>query len=72
LNHKRDEEILEELEIQPVDRKLNRYKSNWLQHFYKNEQQKDAQTRPNGRRQLGRPFTRLLDEAETDISRPDS
>jgi len=38
----------------------------------KNEQKQDAKNRPNGRRQLGRPLTRLLDEAETGVSRPDS
>jgi hypothetical protein len=30
-DHKRNE-ILEELKVQPVDGKLRRYKSNWLQH----------------------------------------
>jgi len=28
--------------------------------------------RPNGPRRLGRPLERLLDEAETGLSRPDS
>ena len=27
-----DEELLEALKLQPVDKKLKRYKSNWLQH----------------------------------------
>jgi hypothetical protein len=31
-DHKRNEEILEELKVKPVDEKLRRYKSNWLQH----------------------------------------
>jgi hypothetical protein len=30
-DHKRNEEILEELKVEPVDEKLRRYKSNWLQ-----------------------------------------
>jgi hypothetical protein len=31
-DHKRNEEILEELKVEPVDNKLRRYKSHWLQH----------------------------------------
>jgi hypothetical protein len=29
-DHKRNEEILIELRVEPVDEKLRRYKSNWL------------------------------------------
>jgi hypothetical protein len=32
LDHKRNEEILEQLKLEPVDKKLRRYKSNWLRH----------------------------------------
>jgi hypothetical protein len=32
-DHRRNEEILEELTVEPVDKKLRRYKSNWLQHI---------------------------------------
>jgi hypothetical protein len=31
LDHKRNEEILEELKVEPVIQKLRRYTSNWLQ-----------------------------------------
>jgi hypothetical protein len=31
-DNKRNEEILEELKVEPVDEKLRRYKSNWLRH----------------------------------------
>jgi hypothetical protein len=31
-DHKRNEELLEGLKVQPVDEKLRRYISNWLQH----------------------------------------
>jgi hypothetical protein len=30
--HKKKEEILEELRVETVHKKLRRYKSNWLQH----------------------------------------
>jgi len=31
-DHKWNEEILEELKVEPADKKLRRYKSNWLQY----------------------------------------
>jgi hypothetical protein len=30
--HKRNKEILEELTVEPVDKKLRTYRSNWLRH----------------------------------------
>jgi hypothetical protein len=41
-DHKRNE-LLEELQVQPVNKNLRRYKSNWLQHVIrmnKNRMQK--------------------------------
>jgi len=40
-DYKMNEEILEELKVEPADDKLRRYKSNWLRHVkkHKNEQQ---------------------------------
>jgi hypothetical protein len=32
-DHKRNEEILEELKVEPTDENLRRYKSNWLRHL---------------------------------------
>jgi hypothetical protein len=72
--HKRNES-LEELKIEPVDEKLKRFKSNWLRHVTRlcNGMPKlMLKCRPNGRRRLGRPLNRLLDEAETGLSRPTS
>jgi hypothetical protein len=51
--------ILEELKVEPVDKKLRIYKSNWLQDLARmnnNGMQKIMQNcRPNGERRLGRP-----------------
>ena len=73
-DHKRNEEILEELKVEPVDKKLRRYKSNWLQDLTRmnnNGMQKIMlNCRTNGQRRLGRPSKRLLGEAETGLSRP--
>jgi hypothetical protein len=74
-DHKRDEEILEELTVEPVDEKLRRYNSNWLQHATRTNSSRMPNImlsyRPNGRRRPGRPWKRLLDKAETGLLRPD-
>ena len=55
-DHERIEDIFEKLEVEPVDKKLRRYKPNWLRHVTrmkrkKYEQKKIVQNyRPNGRR----------------------
>jgi hypothetical protein len=75
-DHKGYEEILEELKVEPVDEKIIRYKSNWLQRIRRmniNRMPKIMLNyRSNGRRRLGRPLKRLLDEAEAGLSRPNS
>jgi hypothetical protein len=73
-DHKVNEEILEELRVEPVEGELIRYKSNWLRHVTRMNSSRMAEIvlncRPNGGRRLGRPLNRLLDEAETGLSRP--
>jgi hypothetical protein len=73
--YKRNEEILEESKVEPVDKKLRRYKSNWLRHVTRMNTNRIPKVllncRPNGRRQLKRSLKRLFDEAETGLSRPD-
>ena len=75
-DHKRNEEISEGLKVEPVDEKLRRYKSNWLRHVKRMNNNGMTKVmlncRPNGRRRLGRPLKRLLDEADTGLSRPNS
>jgi len=65
---------LEELKVEPADEKLRRYKYNWLRHVTGMNSSKMANIvlncRPNERRRLGRALERLLDEAETGLSRP--
>jgi hypothetical protein len=71
-DHRRSEEILEEMKIEPVDEKLNRYKSNSLRHvkrINKNRMPKImVNYKPDGHRRLGRLLKRLLDGAATGIS----
>jgi len=72
LTTKRNEEILEALKAEKADDKLRGYKSNLLQHVTRMNSSRMAKImlncRPNGRRRLGRPLERLLDEAETGLS----
>jgi hypothetical protein len=72
--HKSNVEILEELRVKPVDEKLRRCKSNWLRHVTGMNSSRMAKImlnyRPNGRRRLGSPLKRLLEEAEIVLSRP--
>jgi hypothetical protein len=72
--HKINEEILEELKVEPVDHKLRRYKPKWLRHITRKKNSRMSKImlsyRPNGRIWYGRPLKRLLDEAETGLSRP--
>jgi hypothetical protein len=74
LTTKRNEEILEELKVEWVHKKLRRYKSNWLQHVPRMNNNRMPKImlnyRPKRRRQLGRPLNRPLDEAETGLLRP--
>jgi len=41
-DHKRNEEILEELKVEPADEKPRKYASNWLRHVTRMKQQQDA------------------------------
>ncbi|KAJ4440667.1 hypothetical protein ANN_08814 [Periplaneta americana] len=74
LDRKRNEEILEQLEVESVEEKINRYKLNWLDHVRKMENSRSPkimmQYKPRGRRRPGRPLRRLLDGAETGLQRP--
>jgi hypothetical protein len=71
-----NDEILEEMKVVPADEKIRRYKSNWLRHVTRMNNNRISKIMlkygPNGQRRLGRPWKRLLDEAETGTSRLNS
>jgi hypothetical protein len=58
-----NDEILEEVKAEPADKKLRRYKSNWLRHVTRMDNNRMPKImlnyRPNGQRHLERPLTRL-------------
>jgi hypothetical protein len=76
LNHKRNEEILEELHVTPSEDKLCTYRHKWFQHVHRMEDNRLPKQllnyHPKGRRQPGRPLKRLLDDmtADTETGHP--
>ncbi|KAJ4434386.1 hypothetical protein ANN_22946 [Periplaneta americana] len=76
LDRKRNEEILEQLEVESVEEKISRYKFNWLDHVRRMENSRIPkimmQYKLRGHRRPGRPLRRLLDGAETGLQRPNS
>ena len=73
---KRNDKILLELKAEPADVKLRRYKSNWLRHVTRMDNNRMPKImlnyRPNGQTKLGRTLKRLLDKAARGLSRPHS
>ena len=72
-DHKRNDDIWEELKVEPVDEKLRRHKSNWLHVTWMNSNRMPNITlnyRPNGRRRIGIPLKGPLDEAKAGLLRP--
>jgi hypothetical protein len=74
LDDKRNEEILRELHVTSLQEKLCTHRRSWFQYVHRMEDNRLRKQlinyHPKGRRQLGRPRKRLLDdmtaETETD------
>ena len=70
-DHKRREEFFKALQVEPFDEDLRKYKSNWLRRVTIMNSNRVPKIMPNygpdGRRGLGRPLKRILDEAETGL-----
>jgi hypothetical protein len=64
------------VESRTFDEKTERYKSNWLRQITRMNSNRMPKiilnSRPNGRRRLGNPLKRPLDEVETVLLRPNS
>lgn len=78
LDHKRNEQTLEEQKVETVDDKLRRRKSNWFRYVTSMNSNRmltimlTYTRRPNGPRRSGRRLKKLIDEVETGLSRPNS
>jgi len=75
MDRRRTEEVWQKLKAEPGHKKLRTYKSNWLLNTHRMRSNRMAKIvlncRANGRRRLGRPLKRLVDEDETGLSGPD-
>jgi hypothetical protein len=64
-DHRRDQDVTEELQIRPVVEKINNYKNKWIQHVRRMDRagllHAILKYQPAGRRGHGRPLKRLLD-----------
>jgi hypothetical protein len=64
LDHKKNKDILQELNTTPVLEKI-KYRHNWVKHVHRMNNSRFPKTlieyHPRGRRRLGRPLKRLLD-----------
>jgi len=65
LDHKKNEDILEELKVDPIENKLAQYKQKWLNHVSRMKNirypSQILDCRSIGRRRTGRSLKRLLD-----------
>jgi hypothetical protein len=65
LDHKKNEDILQELNTTPVLEKITKYRHNWVKHVHRMNNSRFPKAlieyHPRGRRRPGRPLKRLLD-----------
>ncbi|KAJ4431336.1 hypothetical protein ANN_19933 [Periplaneta americana] len=65
LDHKRNEDILQELNMQPLEEKITEYRNRWLEHISRMEAGRTPQEmlkyHPQERRRPACPQKRLLD-----------
>jgi hypothetical protein len=61
-DHKRNEDILKNLEVEPVSKFIKYYRTNWKNHIERIESNRIPNNllnyRPHGKRSLGRPLNR--------------
>jgi len=61
-DHKHNEDVLEELQVEPVIEYIRSYQNNWLEHLHRMHRNRNPKVmlhyRPHGKRSLGRPRKR--------------
>jgi hypothetical protein len=61
-DHKRNEEILKNLKVEPVSKFIQNYRANWKNHIERTDSNRIPNNllnyRPHGKRSLGRPLKR--------------
>ncbi|KAJ4427380.1 hypothetical protein ANN_25001 [Periplaneta americana] len=66
-DHKRNEDVMEELQLEPVINHVKHYQNNWVNHLHRMRRDRIPKVmlhyRPNGKRSLGRPKKRLIENS---------
>jgi hypothetical protein len=61
-DHKRNEEILKNLKVEPIFKFIKNYRANWKEHIERMDSSRILNNRlncrPHGKRSLGRPLNR--------------
>ncbi|KAJ4433601.1 hypothetical protein ANN_15911 [Periplaneta americana] len=66
-DHKRNEDVMEELQLEPVITHVKHYRNNWINHLHRMLRDRISKVmlhyRPNGKRSLGRPKKRWIENS---------
>ncbi|KAJ4448977.1 hypothetical protein ANN_00369 [Periplaneta americana] len=66
-DHKRNEDVMEELQLEPVINHVKHYRNNWINHLHRMRRDRIPKVilhyRPNGKRSLGRPKKRWIENS---------
>ncbi|KAJ4431868.1 hypothetical protein ANN_20474 [Periplaneta americana] len=66
-DHKHNEDVMEELQLEPVINHVKRYQNNWINHLHRMRRDRIPKImlhyRPNGKRSLGRPKKRWIENS---------
>ncbi|KAJ4445242.1 hypothetical protein ANN_07043 [Periplaneta americana] len=66
-DHKRNEDVMEELQLEPVINHGKHYRNNWINHLHRMRRDRIPKVmlhyRPNGKRYLGRPKKRWIENS---------
>ncbi|KAJ4446756.1 hypothetical protein ANN_13453 [Periplaneta americana] len=66
-DHKRNEDVMEELQLEPVINLVKHYRNNWINHLHRMHRDRIPKVmlhyRPNGKRSLGRPKKRRIENS---------
>ncbi|KAJ4435991.1 hypothetical protein ANN_18615 [Periplaneta americana] len=66
-NHKRNEDVMEELQLETVINHVKHYRNNWINHLHRMRRDRIPKVmlhyRPNGKRSLGRPKKRRIENS---------
>ncbi|KAJ4452290.1 hypothetical protein ANN_03810 [Periplaneta americana] len=70
-DHKRNEDVMEELQLEPVINHVKNYRNNWINHLHRMHRDRIPKVmlhyRPNGKRSLGCPKKRWIENSTSTV-----